>query len=53
LELGGYLHFVGANQALSDGSQSAFVQGLLEVLQKIPLLFNENTSTFQRKYFYF
>lgn len=36
----------------SDGAQSAFVQGLLEVLQKIPLLFGRNTSTFQRKYLY-
>jgi hypothetical protein len=53
LELGGYLHFVGAIQAHSDGAQRAFVQGLLEVLQKIPLLFNENTSTFRKKYFYF
>lgn len=53
LELGGYLYFVGAVQAHSDGVQRAFVQGLLEVLQKIPLLFNENTSTFRKKYLYF
>ena len=53
LELGGYLYFVGVNQAHLDGPQRAFVQGLLEVLLKTPLLFRRNTSTFQKKYLYF
>ena len=53
LELGGYLHFVEVNQAHLDGPRRAFAKGLLEMLQKIPLLFRRNTSTLQRKYLYF